>query len=379
MFFMKTGKPFEVLVFFAQTNKASSDCLAGILRYAATRSDWRLWLFDPISDQVCGNVLPPGRASGVITGNPVSELPSRIMPGNRLATVCVSGEIARAGMPAVLCDNDGLARAAADFFIKRGFRHFAFVESPKGESFSRERLDALTKALRGRCSSFSHISADSRDFDRWLARLPKPCALMGATDRFAKIAADHCRISGIRVPGEIAILGVDDEEIVCNFTSPTLSSISPAFETGGYMAAEMLDSIMRGKTRKARHRKYGIDGIVERDSTAISSSDVLAPAAVENFIRQHATSDITPEEAARAGGRDTARVRRAYREAYGRTICRGIQEARLLEVRKMLQKTRAPIDAIGAMCGFGNGLYLKALFKRRFGATMREWRKNHAR
>jgi transcriptional regulator GlxA family with amidase domain len=144
------------------------------------------------------------------------------------------------------------------------------------------------------------------------------------------------------------------------------------------MAAELLDSIMRGKTREAVHLRYGVTGIVERDSTAISSADVSSASALESFIRKNAKADMTPETAVRAVGRDAARIKRAYREAYGRTVCRGIQEARLREVQKLLQKTRVPIGDIGAMCGFGNSRYLKELFKSRFGMTMRDWRRTHA-
>ena len=122
------GRPrrriYDVLAVSSTVHKANADYLAGILRYASGRQDWRLWLFNPLADYSYGNVLPARRASGVI-----------------------------------------------------------------------------------------------------------------ANDRIAKVAADICRVSGIRVPQEIAILGVDDEEMVCNFTSPTLSSVRPAFEAGGYMAA----------------------------------------------------------------------------------------------------------------------------------------------
>jgi transcriptional regulator GlxA family with amidase domain len=121
-----------------------------------------------------------------------------------------------------------------------------------------------------------------------------------------------------------------------------------------------------------------VTGIVERDSTAISSADVSSSSALEAYIRQHAKAEMTAETAVRAVGRDGVRIRRAYREAYGRTVCRGIQEARLREVQKLLQKTRVPIGAIGPMCGFGNEFYLKTLFKSRFGMTMGQWRKTHA-
>ena len=95
--------------------------------------------------------------------------------------------------------------------------------------------------------------------------------------------------------------------------------------------------------------------------------------------RRAAGGDAAVAAAKRGNGGDRLQhPRRAYREAYGRTVCRGIQEARLREVQKLLQKTRVPIGAIGPMCGFGNEFYLKTLFKARFGMTMSEWRRTHA-
>ena len=355
------SKTYDVLAVSSTVHKANADYLAGILRYASGRQDWRLWLFNPLADRSFGNVLPARRASGVIA-NGLDEIPlESLRPRNRRACVVICDGATIPEDSTVLCDNAAVARAAADFFLSRKFRNFAFAA-----------------AVRPECATFANLSAGSPDFAKWLRRLPRPCALFAANDRIAKVAADICRLAGIRVPQEIAILGVDDEEMVCNFTSPTLSSVRPAFETGGYMAAELLDSIMRGKTREAVHLRYGVTGIVERDSTAISSADVSSASALESFIRKNAKADMTPETAVRAVGRDAARIKRAYREAYGRTVCRGIQEARLREVQKLLQKTRVPIGDIGAMCGFGNSRYLKELFKSRFGMTMRDWRRTHA-
>ena len=372
---MNSNKTFNVLVLFSQTTKASNDALAGILRYASTRGDWRLWLFDPLSDKYCGSVLPPQRADGIISGESISLLPESVLPGLRRAVVTVSGENLRSGSSSVLCNHSEVSAAAARFFLKRGFAHFAFVESPKRETFSRDRLDAFAAAVRGKGRTFSHAAVNEPGFAAWLKQLPKPCAVFAANDRFAMTTSDHCRTIGIHVPDEIAILGVDDEEMVCNFTSPTLSSIRPAFELGGYTAAKTLDEIMRGTLRRTVHLQYGVDGIVERASTAVSAAGISSPAAVEEFIRLHATANISTNDAARAAGGDIARIKRAYRATYGYSICRGIQEARLREVQRLLRRTQMPIDGIAEMCGFGNGLYLKTLFRSRFGMTMRDYRK----
>ena len=177
---MNSNKTFNVLVLFSQTTKASNDALAGILRYASIRRDWRLWLFDPISDRACGSVLPPQRADGIVSGESTSLLPESVMPNLRRAVVTVSGENMRRVASSVLCDHVEVAGAAARFFLKRGFAHFAFVESPRRETFSREGLDAFAGAVRGKGRTFSRAAVNDPDFASWLRQLPKPCAVFAA-------------------------------------------------------------------------------------------------------------------------------------------------------------------------------------------------------
>ena len=269
------SKTYDVLAVSSTVHKANVDYLAGILRYASGRQDWRLWLFNPLADYSYGNVLPARRAGGVIA-NGLEEVPlESLRPRNRRACVVISDCATDSGVSSVLCDNAAVARAAADFFLSRQFRNFAFAEAPLPEVFSVERLDAFAAAVRPECATFTNLSAGSPDFAKWLRRLPRPCALFAANDRIAKVAADICRVSGIRVPQEIAILGVDDEEMVCNFTSPTLSSVRPAVEAGGYMAAELLDSIMRGKTREEAYAELKNQGLSDEDAARLAPSKVF--------------------------------------------------------------------------------------------------------
>ena len=142
------SKTYDVLAVSSTVHKANADYLAGILRYASGRQDWRLWLFNPLADYSYGNVLPARRASGVIV-NGIDEVPlESLRPRNRRACVVISDCATDSGVSSVLCDNASVARAAADFFLSRQFRNFAFAEAPLSEAFSVERLDAFAAAVR---------------------------------------------------------------------------------------------------------------------------------------------------------------------------------------------------------------------------------------
>jgi LacI family transcriptional regulator len=372
---MTKGKSLTIAVVFSPTTKAGNDMLSGILRYASSRTDWVLRLIDPYSNEAGGERLDFPRPAGLITGNPDDVIPPEAIPANRRAMVCLHESRGRHALAStVFCDHLAVARAAAEHFRKRKFENFAFVEAPEREVFSRERCAEFIKEARRHGFACAHMPVDDRGFDGWLRKLRKPCAILAANDRVAKRTADTCNLIGIRIPDDVSLLGVDDEEMICSYTNPSLSSVTPSFEDGGYRAAELLERLMSGKVRTPQRLRYGVSGIVERKSTATSASGPSAPAEVQEFIRRHATSDITTTDAALAAGKDVAHIKRMYRQTFGHTICRGIQDAKLMAVERMLRKTSTPIDSVGKLCGFGNPLYLKTLFKRRHGMTMREFR-----
>ncbi len=140
------SRTYDVLAVSSTVHKANADYLAGILRYASGRPDWRLWLFNPMADFSFGNVLPPHRASGVIVNN-LDEVPlETLRPRNRRACVLISDGDTISEDSSVLCDNAAVARAAADFFLYRQFRNFAFAEAPLPDAFSVERRDVFAAA-----------------------------------------------------------------------------------------------------------------------------------------------------------------------------------------------------------------------------------------
>jgi len=108
---------------------------------------------------------------------------------------------------------------------------------------------------------------DQKRLTRWLLGLPKPVAILAADDARARQVLETCQLAGLNVPGDIALLGVDNDELVCENTSPTLSSIQPDFDAGGYEAASLLEQLMRRTVRMPQNRFYGIKRIVVRESS----------------------------------------------------------------------------------------------------------------
>ena len=216
--------------------------------------------------------------------------------------------------------------------------------------------------------------AQGKSLAQWLLSLPKPCGVWAAFDQRAKHVLDACRLAGLNVPSQIQVLGVDNETYICEQTVPSLSTLMPDFENGGFLAAEFLDSALHGGADRRTTLHFAFKGVVERLSTADVNGTARRISAAREFIRQHATSGIDVPHVASALGISVRLLQRDFRAVTGKTVLQGIQEEKLLRVKEMLRKTTTPIDNIGRFCGFKSPAHLKTLFKARFGMTMSAFR-----
>jgi len=197
---------------------------------------------------------------------------------------------------------------------------------------------------------------------------------MVAHDPRAKQVLDTCLAAGIRVPDEIAVVSVDNDLTICENTVPTLSSVFPDFEGGGYLAAELLDNLLRGVHDKPRQITYGIRDVIQRRSSLHQRHfDRLIAAAVE-FIRLNACAGITVSDVAKHVNVSRRHTERQFRAMRGHSILDEIRNRCLERVCALLRETNQPIGKISESCGYDSDTYLKTFFKKRFGMTMRDYR-----
>jgi LacI family transcriptional regulator len=211
----------------------------------------------------------------------------------------------------------------------------------------------------------------------WLEKLHKPCGIWAAFDHSAKHIIDACQSARLIVPDQIQVLGTDNETYICEQTLPSLSSIMPDFESGGFAAAQYIDNCLStGPTRtKAQCQLlFNLKGVVERLSTADVNGTARHVELARDFIRKHAISGIDIPSIAAAIGVSTRLLQRNYRTVTGHTVLEELQNAKLERVKSLLRETSTPIDAIGPMCDFRSIAHLKTLFKKKFGMTMSQYR-----
>ena len=211
----------------------------------------------------------------------------------------------------------------------------------------------------------------------WLEQLPKPIGLMACNDDRARMVADVCRTRAIRVPDDIAILGVDNDEHVCLRTTPALSSLALATERAGYDAAALLDRLLSGKKVDSRVIVTRPVGVVPRQSTdLIASNDPNVVKAVR-FIREQSKRVVQVPDVAAAAGLSRRVLQERFKRSMGNTVLEAIHASRIQNLRFLLAETTMPVAAIAAACGYETDTHLARFFTRHTGMTPSAYRRLH--
>ena len=274
-------------------------------------------------------------------------------------------------LPSVICDEPAIATLAIDHFRDRGFRHFLFVgdedtDDARGDAF----VLALERTLPARTHTFAREDAlhtfSNRELTEWLHTLPRPLACLSANDTLA------ARV--VRCDATVAVLGVGNDPLVCEFAAIPISSIDLNAHQIGVRAAEMLwRQIARKKTKPAIVPPLSVVTRASTDVLAIDDEDV---AAALRFIRANTGSRIGIGDLMRASQLTRRSLERRFAKHLGRSPAEVLRRHRVERARQLLAGTDAPISDIARQCGFTLAQHLATAFKQTFGQTPTEYRKH---
>ncbi len=281
-------------------------------------------------------------------------------------------------------DADEIAKCAVKAFADSGrYRTFAYVNDRFHREWSRRREEAFRKAVASKgCGEAKIYAPSTLDADKdleplaeFLRRLEYPAAVLAANDMRATEVIAAAQSAGIKVPGMISILGIDNDPYICDSATPAISSIEPDFLGEGAAAAALLDKMMKSRQPLGkRHVFFGVSRVVVRESMPhLPPAQSLVDRA-KDFIKEHAVDGIAPGDVAAHLGVSRALLDLRFRQTQKTSVGRLITDAKLAEVARLLKSTRIAIGAIPDLCGFKNPNSLKNLFKKRFGLSMREYR-----
>ena len=213
---------------------------------------------------------------------------------------------------------------------------------------------------------------------KFLRALPRPTAIFAPMDGRARLVLDACQTAGLRVPEEIAVLGVDNDTLLCESTVPALSSIHTGGFRRGRIAAEMLDDLMHGREPRERAVSLPPLSVVTRGSTGYDAMrDPIFGRAV-SYIREKAAAGGVPvPDVARAAGCSRSYLDRGFREKLGMSVREAVLRTRLERVKTLLATTNRSMAEISADCGFARDSHLAFLFRKATGKTMLQWRREN--
>ena len=381
----------NVALFLATNEKAGRDKFQGVLRYMRLHTPWNIHL---VENGVGAQQLVNLKAWGV-TGAIVARMPEalRFVSRARIPTVVMDSPALYtdrlANTSFVTSDSEGVGRAAAEAFLGKGFVHFAYVpdvydwdwSALRGQGFAMRLAVEGLPCAHYRCPNDrarKDWALDQKHLARWLHELPKPVAILAAHDARARQILETCHGNGLNVPGEVALLGVDNDEMICENTMPTLSSVQPDFEAGGYEAARLLEELMRGKARGDCNICYGVKQVVLRESSRFAHAVDRRYLRGLEFIRLNAGTAITVTDIARHMGVSRRLAEMLFRKHVGHSILDEILEVRLTRLKTFLSETTLPIGTITWQCGYQSENHVKRVFKQKTGLTMSQYRKQRS-
>jgi LacI family transcriptional regulator len=380
----------QVAALLETSHGISRMMLQGLLKYVRVHGPWSIHLSAGGTSDLRLPDLRHWKGTGII-GRVTTDAVARSIVASGLPAVLVNpGDAYRVpSHPLSACsrtesDSPAVGRLAAEYYLGKGFGHFAFVGDPGGINWSLWRQEAYVARLNENghaCHLYPQPPKSAADWPAerprlcgWLRQLPKPVALFAANDARARQVLDACLVAGIAVPYEAAVLGVNNDALLCETCIPALSSIALDAERAGYEAGRMLDERMRRPAGPRQTFLYGPTAVVSRASTeSLQVGDRLVIRALE-FIRINNGLTIRVSDVAAHLGVSSRWVERHFRQSIGFSVHDAIQRARMATVCAMLKETDLPLAAISKRCGFSHPNHLCALFKREFGRTMTEYR-----
>jgi LacI family transcriptional regulator len=374
----------RVAILVETTRSYTRDLLSGVSRYLQSHGTWSTFL----ELRAFESSVPPWLAGwdgdGILTRTQSVEM-ARAIRAAGVPTVELRSTKHTPGLPFIGMDNALIGQAVAEHFLNRGYRRFA-AYTLDTEEFFRERVSKFVDRVKQAGADCVLLPAQGestpRDWEshqkrlmHWLESLPKPVGIFATNDQLAVRLLDACRRSAIAVPEEVAVVGCENEETLCEFASPALTSVRFDGHTVGWKAAERLDQLMRGEKGDGRPilvPPKGIEVRASSDEFVIEDPVVLRAA---RLIRERAFAGLSVAELCDELGVSRSTLERRMKAALGRAPKDELLRVRFREVNRLLRASDLTIDLIAEQTGFTHAHYLQTAYRERFGMTPGEFRR----
>jgi LacI family transcriptional regulator len=379
----------QVAVLVETEDSWGCSVIRGIADYSQDHGHWNL-LIDPRDHEQRPLLPDQWEGDGIIarigSRTQLDQIRNRKEPKINVDTVFDGLD----GIYDVITDDEQRAEIALAHLRDRGFEEFAYF-APPSVKYSNKRgqafIEAVTKAGY-RCREYRPgyrvgrkigWEEQQRRVGRWLKSLPTRTAVFTVDAHRGRQLAEICYWSGIRVPDHVAILAGDTDDLMCNVSTPPLSSLALAGRRIGYEAAALLDRLMQGETPEEKTYKIAPQGVISRQSTDILSIDDESVVRALRFIQVHAFQDIVVKDILAEVPISRRSLEIQFQHYLGRSPAEEIRRVRLEKGKELLARSDFSIGEIAVACGFANTTRFGVAFRKRYGQTPLAYRKLVAR
>jgi LacI family transcriptional regulator len=379
----------RVALLIESSNAYARGLLAGIAEYIQEHGPWSVFLPESGRADLAAGMLRGWKGDGIIVRAEDQRTADAVFRcGCPVVDLSVSGLLSAA--PSVHSDVRAEARLAFEHLWERGYRNLGFC-GVKGYPWVDWQFEAFQSlASEKRCVIASSIeplrlkqsrgwAADRLSLAHWLTGLKPPVGIFACFDVRGQQVLDACRSLGLRVPDDVAVIGVDNDSVRCGLADPPLSSVAPDTRGVGYLAAELLGRMLRGKQVKPGLRLLPPLGVISRrstDSLAVEDPDLLTAL---TYIREHACEPIGVEQVLEQSPLSRRVLEARFMNVLGRTAHDEIIRCKIDRARQLLCDSDLPIKAVAIRVGVSSPEYLSVLFKRVLGTSPTAYRADHRR
>jgi LacI family transcriptional regulator len=356
--------------------------LDGISHYLRAKRPWSIYLEQHELATDLPGFLRRWNGDGIITRQATAES-VKLLRRRQLTAIDLGDLSPHLGILRIGSAHTAIGRMAAEHLLERGFEHFACCGF-SGEHWSERRRDGFTAEIghaRFECSVYESPRAGlqvwKRDQTRlleWVKSLPQPVGVFTTNDLRGQHVLDVCGRLNLAVPEQVAVIGVDNDELVCNLCNPPLSSVIPNPERIGYEAAHWLDRLMRGERPPVLEIEIPPLGVAVRQSSDVFAVSDAVVASALRFIRERACEGATVQHLVDHLSVSRSWLERNFRKLLNRSPQAEIRTVQVKRCKELLRTTTLSLEKIAPLAGFEHPEYMSVVFKRETGHTPGQYR-----
>lgn len=382
--------PRKTIALLVETsNDYARGLLHGIVAYVREHRPWSTYLAEHGRGDAPPTWLASWSGDGIIARIENPRI-AKAVRACGLPTVDLSAAALVPNIPIVETDNTAIAKLAFEHLKERGFKHFAYYGDDQ-YNWSRYRGDQFQACVRqagGHAHTLScnigHRTEDgwAEEMARltlWIKELPKPVGIMACFDIVGRHVLEACRLVNAAVPDEVAVIGVDNDELLCELADPPLSSVAPDTHQTGYLAASILDKMMSGYPVDPVEHLIEPLGVIVRESSDVLAIEDQEVSQAIRYIRTRACEGINVSDVLAGAPVSRRKLEARFKKLIGRTPHDEIDRVRLNRVKELLRETSLPLAEIAQRAGFEHVEYLSVVFKKKVGMPPSDYRRKHPR